>query len=314
MIAVGGEQEAPKLNYYRTLTASGRDSLRLIIESGALQDRVFLLPDFLCDVVTKTLHEYQIQCRYYTVAADLSFELGPMHDNEVVYVVNYFGQQHPGIMATLKNHTVIVDDVFSPFPQIVTAVASWYSFNSLRKISPLVDGSLLYSSHPLSEQRIQLAVGSDFTQQKARAKHKKFDFIHHGTGCEEDYLTLFVAAETLLNNRQSILSMSIASQLAFAEFCVTLAYERQIRQQNYDLICQLLPEKIMPIHSDFYSFAPLLLNNRDAIKQHLMAQRVFLPVHWPGPSVLSQRILSIPVDSRYSSQELTVICNLISPP
>jgi hypothetical protein len=310
MITIGGEQELPKSTYFKTLTSSGRDSLKLIIESGHLQDRVFLLPDFLCGVVLDTLNEYSIQYRHYTVQRDLSFELGPIYEGEVVYLVNYFGKQQQDSLDYINNHTVIIDDVFSPFPCVLSN-PSWYSFNSLRKISPLADGSLVYSSHPLSEQRIQLQSSSDFTTQKYLAKNKKYEFIHYGHGKEEDYLTLFLKAEKILDNCQSIGGMSIASQIAFAEFCVKLDDERQIRRQNYNMVCELLPKMVIPIETDFYSFAPLLLANRDTIKRQLMDHRIFLPVHWPCNSSLSQQILSIPLDSRYLVDDMKFVCNLI---
>lgn len=309
MISVGGEQELPKSSYFKTLTSSGRDSLRLIIESGHLKDRNFLLPDFICDVVPNTLKEYSIQYRRYTVHNDLSFDLSSICDDEVVYLVNYFGKPYDSL-ADISN-TVIIDDVFSPFPS-VPSISSWYSFNSLRKISPLADGSFVYSSHRLLESRIQLESSSEFAQQKYLAKNKKFEFIHHGSGNEDDYLALFSTAEKMLDNRQSIAGMSMASQIAFAEFCVKLDDEREIRRQNYRVVCELLSEMVIPIQTDFYSFAPLLLANRDAIKCQLMEHRIFLPVHWPCESSLSQHILSIPLDSRYSSDDMRFVCNLIA--
>jgi hypothetical protein len=306
---VGGEQEMAKPSYFKALTSSGRDSLRLIIESGHLQDRVFLLPDFLCEVVLQTLNEYSIRYRHYTVHEDLSFDLGPVQEDEVVYVINYFGKQS-GLLADINN-TVIIDDVFSPFPSVLS-ISSWYSFNSLRKISPLADGSLVYSSHPLSTERIQLASSAEFAEQKYLAKNKKFDFIHYGSGEEGDYLTLFATAEKMLNNRQWIAGMSMASQIAFAEFFLKLEAEREIRQRNYNMVCELLSENVISIQADFYSFAPLLLANRDAIKGQLMEHRIFLPVHWPSGSSLSKHILSIPLDSRYSSEDMKYVCNLIT--
>lgn len=312
MILVGGEQESPNLGYYRSLTSSGRDSLRLIIESGNLHDRVFVIPDFLCDVIIQTLNAYHIKYRFYKVQQDFSLQLGPLDSEEVVYIIKYFGHQQD-IIETLSANTVIVDDVFSPFPErLSTHTRCWYSFNSLRKISPLVDGSLVYSSHPLDEQRIQLAASTEFSRQKSWAKNKKFDFIHHEIGNEQEYLELFATAEQLLNTRHSISGMSIGSQIAFAEFCAHLAHEKKIRQQNYRIIGHWLPEEIIPLKTEFYSFAPLLLTNRDAIKAHLMRHQIFLPIHWPhGSSIMNQHILSIPVDGRYTQQELDVVCQHI---
>lgn len=310
MMPIGGEHEVAKSSFFKTLTSSGRDSLRLIIESGKLHDRVFLLPDFLCDIVPIILNEYSIQYRHYTVHNDLSFDLGSIDDDDVVYITNYFGQHQQDSLRYINNNTVIIDDVFSPFPYI-PHTSSWYSFNSLRKISPLADGSIVYSSQPLAEQCIQFESGSEFSNKKYVAKNKKFDVIHHGRGEEEEYLALFAAAEKMLNNQKPISSMSIASQLAFADFCVKLEDERLLRQKNYNMVRELLPDSVIPIQTNFYSFAPLFLAERDAIKSHLMKHRIFLPVHWPCTSMLSQHILSIPLDSRYSPEHMRAVCALI---
>lgn len=307
---IGGEQEVPRCDYFQTLTSSGRDSLRLIIESGKLQERVFLLPDFLCDVIPHTLKDYGIQYKYYNVQKDFSFELGLLHPNDVIYIVNYFGQ-HKCNTKELQNHTIIIDDVFSPFPMKMRGHSSWYSFNSLRKISPLADGSIIYSNHPLVEELIKLEVQTEFAVQKYEAKHKKFEFIYDSKDDEQSYLSLFFSAEKMLDNRKTIVGMSIQSQLTFAEFCKNFSNEQHIRAQNYQTVCQLLPEDIIPIQSGFYSFAPLLLNNRDSIRQRLREHRIFLPVHWPCSSILSPNIISIPLDSRYTPKEMQRICELI---
>ena len=54
----GGEIELKGADSYYEHTISGRSSLRLIIESANLQNKSFLVPEYVCDVVLLVLEEF----------------------------------------------------------------------------------------------------------------------------------------------------------------------------------------------------------------------------------------------------------------
>ncbi len=316
MFYIGGEQELAPLNYFQEVTNSGRSSLRLIIESANLRNKHILLPDFLCQVIIDILQEYQVTFDFYSVERNLDFQLPDnIEKYDAVYLIKYFGGSTDAFAKTCTSFhgCLIVDDVFSPYPEILKRDQLWFSFNSLRKISHVADFSLLYSNAPLASV-IKTAL-SGFSVMKYRAKNLKHEYLNFQQGSEKKYLDKFGQAEAILSSNFGIYSPSADSIIAAIQYFNRLEQERNIRQRNYQQINDLLADYSIPIKSKFYSFAPLLLNNRDVVRQKLMEFNVFLAVHWPVcnlvDNVLSQSIISIPVDSRYSSTDIKKVCSLI---
>lgn len=317
MNPVGGEQEVQPVSYYRCLTNSGRASLRLIIESAGLQGRHFMLPDFLCEVIPDILEEYGITCDYYEAGRDLVCKPVNGKKHDVVYVINYFGRALESEQLDLIEPaaTLIIDDVFSPVPQVLKREAPWYSYNSLRKISSLADGSLVCANRPLDTDRIVPVHATPFSEAKYHAKHLKYDFLYKGDGSESAYLLAFRQAEKMLGEQKAIYGISMESQMAMIDFFRRLDAEAEIRERHFNLVMSLLPEVVIRYKAGFYSFAPLLIENRNHIRESLMQDNIFLAVHWPTAreiaNKLSDTIISIPLDSRYTESDITRVCTLI---
>ena len=313
---VGGEQELAQLNYFRELTNSGRSSLRWIIESAQLESKRLLLPDFLCEVILDVLAEYNIDVDFYSVDSQLGYQLPDDFSHyDALYLIKYFGSTTASFecaIATFKQ-CIIVDDVFSPYPQVLDITQSWYSFNSLRKISAVADFSMLCSNQPLKPLDVKPL--AQFAALKYQAKQYKYDYFNATKGEEQTYLSLFNQGESCLDEHKGIFSPSSRGVLESISFYQHLESERVVRRKNYAVICEQLGEYILPIQSDCYSFAPILLPHRDAVRRKLMGHNIFLAVHWPEAAAvtnkLSHSILSIPLDSRYNENDMATICEYI---
>lgn len=316
MISVGGEVELAPHKYKQALTNSGRASLRLIIESAGLEDKHILLPDYLCKIIVDVLNEYHI--RYTTYKIDLKFGFCLPDDLEkfdALYLIKYFGSKTFSYLEACKSFRgcLIVDDVFSPMPEVLDRNAQWYSFNSLRKISSVSDFSLVYSNSDISP--LVVSELQSFSNMKYEAKYKKYNYLHKEIGSEDAYLSLFNSAEAILDSKIGIYKPSADSLIAAINFYSQLEQERLVRLNNYSKVKSLIPDKLIEIESNFYSFSPLILNNRDVVRENLMNERIFLAVHWPNFGVnqnkLSESIISIPLDSRYTAADMIRVCDLI---
>jgi len=313
---IGGEQELAQRNCFCDLTNSGRSSLRLIIESAQLRNKRVLLPNFLCEVIIDVLQEYQVAFDFYKVDKHFQFELPSDLDNfDALYLIKYFGHVSDSFNQSISTFegSIIVDDVFSPYPHILERQGLWFSFNSLRKISAVADFSLLYSNSPLSAVNKESL--DKFASLKYQAKHHKYDYLNWQTGNEQRYLDLFALAEDIMDSHRGIFKPSTASIIEVVDFFARLKNDATTRQANYLLLASLLPELVVDIDSKFYSFAPLLLANRDAVRLRLMKHDVFLAVHWPSvdavDNALSGSILSVPLDPRYTQDDILQLCGLI---
>lgn len=313
---MGGEQELAASGHYNSVTNSGRSSLRLILESAELRNKKVLFPDFFCQVIMDILQEYQIECGFYHIKDDFQFCLPDDAEKyDALYLIKFFGGTTDSLIKACSSFQscIIIDDVFSPYPQTLKRSAPWYSFNSLRKISAIADFSLVYSNLPLASKKT--TVLDDFALLKYQAKKRKYEYLHDQKGNEQDYLELFNQAEDILTESRGIFTPSASSMLESLRFFSKLDQETEIRQCNFRLINQLLPDYSVKIDSSFYSFAPLYLNNRDEIRSALMKINVFLAVHWPSSDAIRnsmyQSIISIPVDGRYSIDDIKSVCKLI---
>lgn len=315
MFYIGGEPETDRPKYYQDLTNSGRSSLRLIIESANLAGKHILLPDFLCQIIIDVLEEYEITYDLYSINYDFEFELpDDTSSYDALYLIKYFGSKTSSFInaCQLFEQCLIIDDVFSPFPEELTRNGPWFSYNSLRKITPIADLSFIYSNVQLVS--INKSKLSSFSTIKFRAKHKKFDYLKKGVGTEKQYLDLFNKAENILDNGKGIYYPSNDSLILAMKYFGKLEEERILRKRNYNLVKELLPDITIPINSDFHSFAPILLDNRNQIRSKLMADNIFLAVHWPADSVrslINDKVLSLPLDSRYNESDIKTMCSLI---
>ncbi|PSV45697.1 hypothetical protein [Photobacterium indicum] len=314
MFHIGGEQELCNKSYFSEVTNSGRASLRLIIENTDLAGKHILVPNFLCEVILDVFKEYRITYSFYEVEETLNYRMpANLDEYDAVYFINYFGFKLPSLERSISlcSQLVIVDDVFSPYPSVLARSKAWCSFNSLRKIAPVADFSLVYINNPITKTEVRYL--DDFSDKKYQAKNLKYYYLHDEKGDEGEYLKLFSSAETLLDENVGIFSPSSRSLIEAIEFYSEIESERLVRQKNYELAKSLLPVDItLDMVSDFYSYLPIIIDSRNEVRRKLMDSNIFLAIHWPSTygveNKLSQRILSLPLDSRYSSEDIEQLC------
>ena len=78
-----------------------------------------------------------------------------------------------------------------------------------------------------------------------------------------------------------------------------------------DILCKKLEEGICPIGF------PIIATKRDVLREYLMNNNIYCPIHWLFPEeipkkfdysyFLSQNIITIPCDQRYSIEDMEII-------
>ena len=312
----GGELECPGDDLNIAFTDSGRSSLRLLLNSGFKHKKI-LLPDFLCDVISETLSECGVLFDYYTIGKDLAPDIDTIQSKkfDVFYAINYFGMVHDWSKFLPSPETILIEDnSFLPFFGRNESVEKWIGFNSFRKISPAADGSLLLSSIPLFPEMVQ-PKQSTFSELKYKGKNLKSNYLSEGRGNEQDYLSLFAKGERLLDQQKDIFRMSDRSLWHVMAMIQRLHLEYDVRQENFMRLSQLLEKFAIKISPRFPSFLPLLVPDRDGLRNYLRSKKIFLPIHWPSPAdtdnEIYESILSVPVDSRYCLEDMYKVADFI---
>ena len=315
MRIVGGEIELKnnKLNEY--FTDSGRSSIRLILNK--LKGKYFLIPNYLCVIILKIFHEYEIKYSFYNINKDLSVDKKSItkQQYDVLYLINYFGKKHNIANIIDEEKFVIEDNVFLPKFYNYHNYPNWIGFNSFRKISPLADGSIIKSSFPLSGNLIKKNP-STFPKIKYTAKDMKYHFLNNNQFSEKQYLNLFKLAESKLDEQTTINKISSYSLFRLFDFMSGIEKEYSVRKNNFNVLDKHLNDKAIKINTIYPSFFILSVERRDDLRKYLFSKNIFCPVHWPRINGLSnelnETLLSIPVDSRYNEKDMKNIASYIN--
>lgn len=314
---IGGEQEIAHDGLFYGTTNSGRSSLRWVLLSMGLQGKRVLVPDFVCQVVVDVLHEYKIHVDFYNVKENFEFSLPEcLDDYDALYIVKYFGHESATFKRAVNNSTLplIIDCVFDvQLPEINTQ-AHWCYFNSLRKITVVADFSQIVSNKPLfiiNKVRI-----SSFSEKKYQAKEAKYKFLHSSQGREATYLKYFSNAESIIDENKNIFESEDKSIYLMGCFYSCFKEDLKIRLQNLTFATTILSDiHFIKITPTFPSFLPLLLNKRDEVRRELMKDSIYLAIHWPAieqsKNHLSDKLLSLPLDSRYTKEDIERMCDII---
>lgn len=313
---IGGEAALPDSEYDFCFTDSGRSSLRLILRSLPAGLK-YLLPDFLCSSVIAVFDELKIEYSFYKIKNDFSIDASSIGDKnfDVFYNISYFGRSGkiPGCIS--RDKMLIDDNVFLPDFEMNKSFRSWAGFNSFRKISPVADGSLAKASFKLKKDFIAKG-DAPFAGSRYLAKKMKYEFFAEGKYSEREYLDVFEKSEYDLDLQRKIYGISERSRLELLKFFRNIQAEESARTRNFDLLAELLKGFGKPVKTAFCSFYPLLVDDRDLLRKYLFGKKIFLPVHWPGgglpANMLYDRIISIPVDSRYSPADMKRVALSIS--
>jgi len=317
MKSIGGEAELKSDEFFFYITDSGRSSLRLLLEHG-MKHMKFLLPDYLCKTILDVFNALEISYDFYHVNTDLSVSLQELDAKtfDVLYVINYFGRRDSVYeeVALRKDVMMIEDCVFSPWVDKPKNLRRWIGFNSFRKISYLPEGSMIVSSQELP-QTIISREAPEFVQFKYKAKDIKYEYFKNGRYSETQYLELFRQAGELLNQQSTIHAITNRGLLHLFAFYKDMEREYIIRRENFEILNRYLQDLAILIVAQYPSFYVLNVDRRDALREYLFSKKIFLPIHWPEiegiKNILCQRVLSIPVDSRYSKDEMVYLSQCI---
>ncbi|MCV5712707.1 hypothetical protein OFN39_25850, partial [Escherichia coli] len=277
-----------------------------------------LVPDFICQVVIDVLLELEMNIVFYTVHDNFEFSLPKnLNDISALYLVKYFGHASDSFNSAISSSSIplIIDDVFGVHAPVISPNISWGYFNSLRKITQIADFSYVVTNIPLVD--IDKKKLSCFAALKYQGKNMKFNFIYNDSGNESEYLECFNKSERIINDNVGIFYPEDKSIYLVGKFQENYVNDRMIRLKNLAEAERCIArDKKINVSPDYPSFFPVLLNQREKVRGELMKRGIYLAVHWPNTNQIrnniSDRIISVPLDSRYNSKDILRICDLIN--
>jgi hypothetical protein len=288
---------------------TGRNAFEYILRAKSYQ-KVFL-PYFTCEVIFEPLQKLNIAYELYYIDEKLQpiFDFNKMGKQDVFVYNNYFGlcdRQVNEIAVKCKN--LIIDNsqaFFSlPLPHIDT-------FYSPRKFFGLPDGAYLYI-----DRRLNSNLEQDVSMYRFEHLLGRIDIN------AEQYYDIFKKNNIELKNQpikiMSELTQKLLNSINYNEArkkrCANFQFvHNRIRNSNL-LNIELLDGSVPMLY-------PLLIKNGRKLKNKLIENDVFTATYWP--SVLEKtessdweffmvdNLVNIPIDQRYSENELILVLNLI---
>lgn len=200
-----------------------------------------------------------------------------------------------------------------------------YHIGSLRKWTGMPDGGFAvcreggFCNKP-SEYDLAL------TEMKVKASAAKYEYLFHNVGSKDDFLKMYSLAEQILDMEERLYKISPVSEAVFLS--LDLQECRNRRRDNYSILYNSLKtsERIRPILGELDDesvplYCPIYANERAALQSALREERIYAPIVWPksetmpdicqSASELYQHLLCIPVDQRYSGDDMERIVDCI---
>lgn len=318
------------------LFRDGRQAIKAALSGMDIHDFKYIyLPSYLCYSIWQPFKELRLDVKFYSHERPLAPNLPGDIDKSLVFLIDYFGTEVIGrdkILEILEaGNSVILDITHSILDRerLKLPHENLYLISSLRKIFPVPDGGILYHKDPDLKITKRFPEGHE---NMVKAMTLKGLYLRGDVNEEERdelktmFLDLYSEYEKQKDGSdiqiQSIpdVSLQILKNLKFEKILDT-------RMANLRSLCDFIDKELRLFNfQEFKSpFAlPLAFESegvRDQVKDALIRNDVYPPIHWnldflpvecDYEQELSKRILSIPIDQRYTSKDLNIVSKILN--
>lgn len=309
------------------LTVSGRGAISLLLQEIEPGLKTALLPAYCCETMITPFLAKGYECLFYDIDLDLTTNADMIDCSNigVLLHMSYYGFPGNSGVDVLKNNfdkTVMVEDAtHSLFTESPAATHNDFIVASLRKWMGLPGGGLLASHcRPIVSELPERA--TEITDLRKAALQLKAHYIQSADDeLKPRYLELFAQAEEMLNKDVSAYRMDEASKAIVSS--VDLSELRGRRRENfaYLLTAAQALDYLEPVFKELSGnvcplFFPVYIEGRrDEVRQALIAEDIYCPIHWPVPpqvdlarypnaKYIYENILSLPCDQRYGLKDM----------
>jgi hypothetical protein len=319
----------PSYAFYST----GRDALFSVL-SGLRAQRIWI-PDFISRQLFDTIRQTGLEVHFYPITEQLLADeawVAGIQSGDIVFVTHLFGITQTALLASLaKKDAVVISDLtqkpYSPAGWQSIATQSSYIMSSLRISMALPDGAILASTKHEIDSPKELPV-DEFWALRAAALLSRGGSANQGFMSDENN-HLFKKSELWADsNPAAARKMSDCSRALLTTLSEN-DWETDRKQTHHNqailathladrVSCpQVKPTRTLP-EIAVSTFFPIVLQpaQRTRLKTVLADQRIYCPVHWDTsflttPHPLSQQILSIPCDARYTNRDMKYVATII---
>lgn len=316
---------------YPIYVDSGRSAIKLL--ASQIKKGKILLPSYICKSVVDSFAD-KFEIDYYLINEKLQIDIQSLtqklnQDVAIVYVMHYFGktQNKDALELILRKKEekeyLIIEDTTHSFLSGKQTIGD-YQICSLRKWFAIPDGGVIYSQNAIETDSIRKANPS--AGMVCEAMLLKYLFIHNKVDCNSVYRKIFVDNEEQLDKQKEIYDISDLSDILL-EY-TSLKAITETRSENWNFLYNTIKNNLIyPVYqekaADFVPFAyPVFVEDRDRFRKYLIDHKIYCAVHWPieieeqkhygKTQFMSEHLLSLPIDQRYTLEEMEYMTNIIN--
>lgn len=309
-------------------TYSGRTSIETVLRNLTGVKKA-LLPSYCCDSMIEPFRAAKIEVAFYDVFWDTEMKMKLQIEDDVDLILwcNYFGfrWEMPDLSWFLDRGGILVEDItHSYLSDEPFHTQSQFLIASVRKWFPLLCGGYCASQIGEFQYKPRTEVSAEFIEMKALAMKQKAEYLAcNDERLKEQYLENFSKSNHWLAEHYSELKMDPQSSRYLSVVDVQSIKER--RKENAAVIYAWLrkQKRFLPLFDekdmDCPLFVPIICKDktqRDALRQRLIAEKIYCPIHWPQPkhncsSNLYDLELSLICDQRYGKGDMNRMMQVV---
>lgn len=318
------------------LLSSGRMAIAFVLNQvrNQVRHKQALLPSYTCSTVIEPFiaagfdvnfvdvnEQFQYDPREFAIAID-------RYNPSVVLVHSYFGFNSLANLGSMAidlraKGVIVIEDITQTLYSGFQYLEADYYIASLRKWGPLPDGGVVISqTHELQNKPVHS--NHELEEMWLQAFHKKYLYITKGLGSKQEFLRMFLAAESLFFSTKPFFRMCDTSRRLQANF--DRGWVRKKRRHNFvslldglrgsriiNPVYTSLPKDVTPLY-----FPIFVKGERTVLQQFLAKTNMYCPIIWlrskavkcTGSIVdmLYKRVITIPCDQRYGKKEMDKVC------
>lgn len=269
------------------------------------------LPRYLCCSIRNRLEQSHIKYDYYDITDTLAPDFhGPLSQDEVLLVVNYFGQFNNAQLRQLQkiHKNIIVDNTQSFFQHPSPGIDTVYT---CRKYFGVADGAYLHLTIP-SMQYDELPNDASY--------HRMLHLLGRFEKDASDFYPEFCKVDKSFEH-EDIKKMSTLTQ----NILRSIDYDKIVKKRstNFDTLHRALAlrNKLNIYNKGGLYMYPYLTDRGEQIKRDLVTKRIYVPTLWPNvlhdcsadsyEYYLAQNIVLLPIDQRYTVNDMNYMLTVL---
>lgn len=299
------------------LLMSGSTAIDFVLNDIKDTLKIVYMPDYCCESMVKPFIDNNYIIKYYSVdLINNEFKINTDEKCSIFFAMSYFGYSISNMDSYIekfsKRKIIVIEDITHRlFCKQNHSIKSDYLIASLRKWFPIYTGGIAIKvDDKFTINNDNYVIDTQLVNIKKKAMELKRDYIDNQEVDKKSFLNLYKIANQLIMNYKNKLmdkeSVEILKSIDIDKMIQTRRInaeiiEKKLQDTNANIIYKLSV-------NDCPLFVPILIKNRDRLRNCLINENIYCPIHWPNFSNLNNQIynyeLSLICDQRYNKEKI----------